>query len=131
VNTAENKKLVQDAFTEWGRGNGDAFFNLLAVNVRWTVIGSTKVSGTYYSREVFLEKGVSPFMDKLAEPIVPTVRDIIAQDDKVVVQWEGRAFGKNDRIYYKTYCYVLRLRDGKIQEGTSYLDTEQIARLLK
>jgi len=70
-------------------------------------------------------------MDKLAEPIVPTVRDIIAQDDKVVVQWEGRAFGKNDRIYYKTYCYVLRLRYGKIQEGTSYLDTEQIARLLK
>jgi ketosteroid isomerase-like protein len=106
MSTVENKKLIQDAFTAWARGDGMAFFNLLAPNVRWTVIGS-----------------------KLAGPIVPTVRDIIAEGDKVALQWEGRTSGKNGTIYHQTYCWVMRLVDGKVHEGTAYLDTELITQL--
>ncbi len=39
MGAAENKKLVQDAFAAWARGDGTAFFNLLADDVQWTVIG--------------------------------------------------------------------------------------------
>ena len=55
MSIAENKKLIQDAFTAWARGDGTAFFKLLAEDVRWTVIGSTPVSRTYTSREAFVE----------------------------------------------------------------------------
>jgi len=131
MSTVENKKLIQDAFTAWARGDGMAFFNLLDPGVHWTVIGSTPVSRTYDSRDAFVEGAVKPLTAKLAGPIVPTVRDIIAEGDKVVLQWEGRTSGKNGTIYHQTYCWVMRLVDGKVHEGTAYLDTELISQIWK
>jgi uncharacterized protein len=129
MSTTDNKKLIQDAFTGWARGDTSAFFNLLAPDVRWTVIGSTPVSRTYSSRDGFVEGAVKPLTDKLAGPIVPTVRDIIAEGDKVVLQWEGRSSAKNGTIYHQTYCWVMRLVEGKVVEGTAYLDTELISQI--
>jgi uncharacterized protein (TIGR02246 family) len=131
MGTAENKKLIQDAFTAWARGDGNAFFNLLAEDVHWTVIGSTPVSRTYPSRAAFVEGAVKPLTAKLAGLIVPTVRDIIAEGDKVVLQWEGRSSGTNGAIYHQTYCWVMRMADGKVREGTAYLDTELITQIWK
>jgi uncharacterized protein len=131
MSTTENKKLIQDAFAAWGRGDGNAFFNLLAEDVRWTVIGNTPVSRTYTSRDAFVEGAVKPLTAKLAGPIVPTVRDIIGEGDKVALQWEGRSSGKNGTVYYQTYCWVMRIVDGKVREGTAYLDTELISQLWK
>jgi len=129
MGTAENKKLIQDAFAGWARGDANAFFNLLAEDVRWTVIGTTPVSRTYASRAEFVEGATKPLMEKLAGPIVPTVRDVIAEGDKVVLQWEGQSSGKNGTIYHQTYCWVMRIADGKVREGTAYLDTELISQL--
>jgi uncharacterized protein len=131
MGTAENKKLIQDAFAGWARGDANAFFNLLAEDVRWTVIGTTPVSRTYASRAEFVEGATKPLMGKRAGPIVPTVRDVIAEGDKVVLQWEGRSSGKNGTIYHQTYCWVMRIADGKVREGTAYLDTELISQLWK
>ena len=131
MSTAENKKLILDAFAAWARGDGNAFFNLLAEDVRWTVIGSTPVSRTYSSRDAFVEGAVKPLTAKLAGPIVPTVRDIIAEGDKVALQWEGRSSAKNGTVYYQVYCWVMRLTDGKVREGTAYLDTELISQIWK
>lgn len=129
MSTAENKKLIQDAFAAWARGDGNAFFNLLADDVRWTVIGSTPVSRTYPNRAAFVEGAVKPLTTRLAEPIVPTVRDIIADGDRIVLQWDGRSSGKNGTIYHQTYCWVMRMADGKVREGTAYLDTDLINQL--
>jgi len=131
MGTTENKKLIQDAFAGWARGDSNAFFNLLAEDVRWTVIGNTPVSRTYTSRAEFVDGAANPLTAKLAGPIVPTVRDVIAEGDKVVLQWEGRSSGKNGTIYHQTYCWVMRFADGKVREGTAYLDTELISQLWK
>lgn len=131
MSAADNKKLIQEAFQAWGRGDGNAFFNLLADDVHWTVIGNTAVSRTYTSKAGFQEGAVRPLNGKLAGGIVPTVRDIIAEGDKVVLQWDGRGTGKNGTIYSQTYCWVMRIENGKVREGTAYLDTELITQLFK
>jgi uncharacterized protein len=127
----ENKKLVEDAFMKWSRGDGAAFFALLADDVRWTVIGSTPVSRTYTSKQAFLEGAVQPLGTKLAGTIQPTVRDILADGEKVALQWEGQATAKNGTIYHQTYCWVMRFENGKVREGTAYLDTELITQIWK
>jgi ketosteroid isomerase-like protein len=131
MSAADNKKLIEEAFQAWGRGDGNAFFNLLADDVHWTVIGNTVVSRTYTSKNGFLEGAAKPLTGKLAGGIVPTVRDIIAEGDKVVLQWDGRGTGKNGTIYSQTYCWVMRVENGKVREGTAYLDTELITQLFK
>jgi uncharacterized protein len=131
MNTAENKRLVQDAFAAWARGENNAVFNLLADDVHWTVIGSTPVSRTYMSKQEFLEGAVRPLGQKLSGAIQPTVTAVSADGDRVIVQWEGRANGKNGTLYNQTYCWVMRLADGKVREGTAYLDTEMVSQLWK
>ncbi|HEX4209249.1 MAG TPA: nuclear transport factor 2 family protein [Candidatus Binataceae bacterium] len=129
MSTNDNRKIITDAFNAWGRGDGMAFFNLLADDVSWTVIGSTPVSRTYTSKSAFVEGAVKPLTSKLAGPIVPTVRDLLVDGDRVALQWEGRSTGTNGTVYYQTYCWVMRLEGGKIKEGTAYLDTELINQL--
>ncbi len=131
MSAAENRRLVEDAFAQWARGDGAAFMGLLADDVRWTVIGSTPVSRTYTSKQAFLEGAVKPLGGKLSGPILPTVRDIIADGEKLALQWEGRSSGKNGTIYHQTYCWVMRFESGKVREGTAYLDTELITQLWK
>ena len=131
MSATENKRLVEDAFAKWARGDGSAFFALLADDVHWTVIGTTPVSRTYLSKQAFVEGAVQPLTGKLATGIQPTVRDILADGEKVALQWEGRATAKNGTIYHQTYCWVMRFEGGKVREGTAYLDTELIAQIWK
>lgn len=131
MSAAENKKLIQDVFAAWARGDGSAFFNLLADDVRWTVIGTSPVSRAYMSKQEFLEGAVKPLSAKLAGPIQPTVRNVIAEGDQVVLQWEGRSTTKAGKPYNNTYCWVMKLANGKVQEGTAYIDTELVSELWK
>lgn len=131
MSAMENKKLLEDAFAKWARGDGGAFFALLADDVRWTVIGSTPVSRTYMSKREFQEGAVQPLGTKLAGGIQPKVRDIIAEGDRVALQWDGRGTAKNGTIYNQTYCWVMRFENGTVREGTAYLDTELITQIWK
>ena len=67
--------------------------------------------------------------EKLATPIQPTLRHVIADGNMVALVFDGRATGKNSTDYQQTYCWVLRVENGRIREGTAYLDTELISKL--
>jgi ketosteroid isomerase-like protein len=129
MSAAENKALIQQAFAKWAGGDADAVFSLLADDVHWTVIGSTPVSRSYKSKREFLEGAVQPLTAQLATPIEPTVLDVIAERDKVAVQWDGRASAKNGKPYNQRYCWIMRLEQGRVREGVAYLDTELISQL--
>ena len=129
MDAGQNRKLIEDAFNGWGRGDRTAFNNLLADNLRWTVIGNSPVSGSYNSKREFLERAGGKMAEKLATPIQPTLRHVIADGNMVALVFDGRATGKNGTDYKQTYCWVLRLEDGRICEGTAYLDTELITKL--
>lgn len=131
MGAAENKKMVADAFAEWTRGDGSAVFKLLADDVHWTVIGSSPASRAYKSKREFVEGAVKPLSEKLAGALKPTVRDIVAEGDKVMVEFIADGAGKNGKPYHQTYCWAMRVKDGKVSEGTAYLDTELISEIWK
>ena len=126
MSTAENKKLLQDAFAAWATGNGMAFFNLLAEDARWTVIGDCPISGTYMGRQQLIKAALKPQREKLAGPPTPTVLQMIAEGDTVVIEWVGKATTKSGKPYNNSYCYVVQIENGRIICGTAYLDTELV-----
>ena len=99
MSTAENKKLIQDAFAAWANGDGMAFFNLLADNATWTVLGNCPISGTYVGRQRLVEDALKPQRAKLAGPPTPTVMNLIAEGDTVVIQWVGKGTTKIGRAH--------------------------------
>jgi ketosteroid isomerase-like protein len=128
MNAAENKKLIRDAFDAWSRGEGRVFFKLVADDVRWTVTGTTPISRTYNSKRDF-RSALSAMAEHLASELKIVVRDVIADGDKVAVQFESHAQGKNGTAYDQTYCWVLRLAEGQVREVIAYLDTELVSKL--
>jgi len=126
MSIVENKKLIQDAFTAWANGNGMAFFNLLTDTATWTVMGSCPISGTYVGRQRLVEEALTPQREKLAGPPTPTVLNLIAEEDTVVIQWVGTGTTKTGQPYNNSYCYVVQMENGKITRGTAYLDTDLV-----
>ncbi|HUA33864.1 MAG TPA: nuclear transport factor 2 family protein [Candidatus Binataceae bacterium] len=130
MSAAENKKLILDAFNSWVRGDGSVI-DLFSDDVKWTVIGSTPVSRAYQSKREFLDGAVKPLTEKLSGAIKPALRALTAEDDRVVLEWQGQTSGKNGKPYYQTYCWVMKIQNGKVIEGIAYLDTELISNLWK
>jgi len=129
MDAGQNRKLIEDAFKGWVRGDRTAFNDLMADDLRWTVIGNSPVSGRYNSKREFLEKAGGRMAEKLASGIQPSLRHVIADGNMVALVFDGHATGKNGTDYRQTYCWVLRVEEGRIREGTAYLDTELITRL--
>lgn len=126
MSSAENKKLIQEAFAAWANGDGMAFFNLLADNASWIVMGTCPISGTYVGRERLIENALKPQRAKLAGPPTPTVTNLIAEGNTVVIQWVGRGTTKTGQPYNNSYCYVVQIENDRIIRGTAYLDTELV-----
>ena len=121
MGSAENKKLIQEAFAAWANGDGMAFFNLLADIATWTVMGTCPISGTYVGRERLIEDALKPQRAKLAGPPTPTVTKLIAEGDTVVIQWVGKGTTTTGQPYNNSYCYVVQMENGRITRGQRIL----------
>jgi ketosteroid isomerase-like protein len=91
---------------------------------RWKLIGTTKYSGTFVGKNEAAQKLVAPLFAQLEAGIHAQIQRAIAEDDYVVVQFQGRARTKSGVPYDNTYCMVMRVEDGKIKEIPEYFDTE-------
>jgi ketosteroid isomerase-like protein len=125
-----NRQLVADAFAAWGHGEFKPFFEIVAEDVTWTVIGSTRISGTYRGKQAFFDGAIGPIHEALAGPIQATVLNVFEDGDHVILQWRGASTTRAGAPYNQVYCWVMRLAGGMIVETTAYLDTDLVRRAL-
>ena len=60
----ENKQLIQQVFAELGAGNAQPFTDVLADDVQWTIIGSTKWSKTFAGKAAVLAERPGALADQ-------------------------------------------------------------------
>lgn len=130
MGAAGNKQLFQEIFAELTVGQSKLFNDSLANDFCWTVTGTTAWSGTYRGKSEVRERLLRPLFAQFADRYTNSLYRIIAEDDFVVVECRGRVTTKTGKSYNNCYCWVCRLRDGKIAELTEYLDTELITTAL-
>ena len=128
MGAAENKEVIRNMFTELSKGNADAFLGGLADNIRFTIIGTTKFSGTFNGKQEFINKVLAPLGAQLEGGLTMTIDNLIAEGDYVAIQARGKSNTKSGGTYNNTYCQVFRLANGKVQEATEYLDTEVVTK---
>ena len=126
MSTTENKQVVLDFYAAGARGDIDACFALLADDITWTNIGTTKFSGTYAGKETLVEQLLGPLFGQLKAGISSEIESLTAEGDVVVAQTSGSAETLDGTPYNNSYCQVIRVRDGKIVEVKEYMDTALI-----
>ena len=124
MGAAENKEVIRQMREAKGI---DAILATMSDDVRWTIIGTTKFSGTMNGKQEIVEKLFKPIFAQLETPGSNVVDNVIAEGDYVVVQQRGTGRrAKSGKDYNNNYCIVYKLADGKIREITEYLDTELV-----
>jgi ketosteroid isomerase-like protein len=127
---ARNKAALRSVFAELAKGNGQPFIDLWADDFSWTIVGATKWSGTYRGKEAVLRDLMRPLFSRFATRYMNTATRFIAEDDYVVIECRGNVTTKSGQPYNNTYCYVCRMKDGRLQELTEYMDTDLVVRAL-
>jgi len=123
---AENKRVVLDFYEAGARGDMEACFALLAEDVTWTNIGTTRFSGTYVGKQAIAEELLGPLFSQLKAGIASRIEQLTAEGDIVVAQTSGTAETSRGVPYNNTYCQVMKIRDGQIAAVKEYMDTALI-----
>lgn len=126
----QNAAQTRAAFDAWRAGTGTVF-DLLDPQAVWTVAGNSPVSGTYRSKQIFMEQAVAPITARLATRITPDVKHVMAQDDAVVVLWDGTATTVEGGTYRNSYAWHLVFDQGRIVRVTAFLDTWALQQLME
>lgn len=131
MSPAANKAFVQELLEARARGNPAAFIAAMAEDFVWRIIGSTRWSGEYVGKAAVLERLLKPLYAQLTAPTRIEAKRILADEDYVVVECKGDATTVSGERYANTYCWVIRLADGKLRELTEYMDTALVDRVLQ
>jgi uncharacterized protein len=118
-----NRERAVKAFRDWQDGTG-YITDLLADDVRWTIVGRTQVSKTFDSKEQFIGEVLQPFGARFSEPFRPVaVRGVYADGDTVVVLWDGEGTRLDGKPYENTYAWFMRFHEGLVVEATAFFDS--------
>src|SRR5215468_5224286 len=118
MSAIENKQIMQNIFAELAQGNSRPFVEAMADDFRWTLPGTTKWSRTYDGKQAVLNELLAPLRSMIADRVRTIAHRFIAEGDHVVVEARGNNTTKAGLPYNNTYCFVIRLTDGKMREIT-------------
>jgi ketosteroid isomerase-like protein len=131
MTTAENKALIQTILEARSRRDPAPFIAAMADDFVWRITGSTAWSGEYVGKAQVRERLLKPLHAQFISPTSLTASRILADGDYVVAECKGDATTTSGERYANTYCFVMRLADGKLKELTEYMDTALVERVLK
>ena len=117
-----NKAAVRAGFDAWSAGTGSPY-DLLADDASWTIVGHSAASKTYPSKEAFISEVIRPFNARMSVGLKPTIRNIYAEGDTVIVFFDASGTARDGKPYANTYAWFLDLRDGKIVKAFAFFDS--------
>jgi ketosteroid isomerase-like protein len=121
--TDANRQRIRQVMAELDKGNGKPFVDTMADDFSWTIPGDTPWSRTYSGKQVVIHELLRPLYAQFATPYVSTTHRVMADGDRVIIEFEGRVTTKAGKAYNNRYCYVCRMEDGQMKDLMEYLDT--------
>ena len=106
-------------------GDEAALRGMFAEDASWTLAaGDLPISGVWAGRDRILDDFLATAMAHLEPGSVSLeVTGLIAEEDRVVLQWTSRARTRDGRPYENDCIGVFTIRDGRIQSVREYMDT--------
>jgi len=125
TDTEANRATIRGAFEAWRDGKAP-ITNVFAPEMTWRIEGHSVVSKAYASKQQFINEVLAPFAARFVggAPFRPVaIRGIHADGDTVIVLWDGRGIANDGRPYRNSYAWFMKLRDGKVVNGTAFYDS--------
>ena len=120
---------VRDIFKGLEKGDGAAFFEHVADDVDWTVMGTHPLAGHYRGKKAFIAGTFAKLGEVLPRGAQLYVEHLLVEDEEAVVELHSLATAKNGLRFDNHYCWVVDFQEGVIVRVRAYLDSAMVARL--
>jgi ketosteroid isomerase-like protein len=120
-----NRQIIREAFDAWRAGTA-RITDVFAPDMVWRIEGHSLAAREYGDAQQFIDEVLAPFGARFSssEPFRPTtIRSIHADGDTVIVLWDGRGMANDGQPYENSYAWFMRMRDGKVVDGTAFFDS--------
>ena len=122
---------VKNLFANLEHGNSDAFFEHVADDVDWTVMGTHPLAGNYHTKSSFLAHTFARLNKILKKGVILRVSNILVDGDCAAVEMESLSTALNGKPFDNKYCWMVRFSEGTIVEVRAYLDSALVQRLIE
>ncbi len=121
---------VRSLFANLENGRQDAFFEHVAEDVDWTVMGTHPLAGTYHTKADFLTHTFARLNKILKGGVVLRVSNLLVDGDTAAVELRQLSTALNGKPFDNRYCWVARFSNGTIVEVRAYLDSALVQRVI-
>ncbi|MGZ3497481.1 MAG: nuclear transport factor 2 family protein [Vulcanimicrobiaceae bacterium] len=122
---------VRDLFKRLEKGDGASFFEQVADNVDWTVMGTHPLAGHYRSKAAFVDGTFAKLNKVLPDGTQLHLEHLIVTGDEAVVELRSMATARNGMRFDNRYCWVVLFKGETIVRVRAYLDSAMVARLFE
>jgi uncharacterized protein len=126
-----NASYVRNLFSNLESGNSDVFFEHVADDVDWTVMGTHPLAGNYQTKSSFLAHTFARLDKILKEGVVLRVTNVLVDGESAAVEMESLSTALNGKPFDNRYCWIVRFSNGTIVEVRAYLDSALVQRLIE
>jgi ketosteroid isomerase-like protein len=121
---------IRSLFADLENGRTDVFFDHVAEDVNWTVMGTHPLAGTYHTKADFLAHTFARLNKLLKEGVILRVTNLLVDGDTAVVELQSLSTALNGKPFNNRYCWIARFSNGTIVEVRAYLDSALVQRLI-
>lgn len=128
MDSKRNREIITQIFTELSKGNDNPLIESMTENIQWNWMGSGQWSKSFVGKSEVLNDLWKNVRATIKQPYKVIVHRIIADGDNVVVEMTGQNETTTDKQYKNNYCWICRLKNGKLCEINEYMDTELVTK---
>lgn len=123
--TESGKSVVRRYVAAVQDGDERTIRELFAQDATWTLAaGELPIAGVWRGRDAILDEFLATALGYYQpDSIRIEVTGMIAEGDRVVLQWTSRALTHDGRPYENDCIAVFRIRGGRIETVREYMDT--------
>jgi len=122
---------IREIFKSLEIRDAASFFEHVADNVDWTVMGTHPLAGHYDSKEAFTEGTFAKLGQVLPKGAQLHVERLLVKGNEAVVELHSLATAKNGMRFDNRYCWVVYFQKDVIVRVRAYLDSAMVARLFE
>lgn len=131
MSVSTNRSIIENAFKGLARADPTDFIAAMSDDLAWEIMGQSDWSRRFEGRDVVERDLIGPLFNLFATPYRNVAKRIIVDEfDNVVVLAKGEVRTKAGHDYNNDYCFVMRMRDGRVVEILEYADTELMKTVL-
>ena len=127
MNIAENKQLASEFFARFSANDIAGALDTLTDDANWWIAGKPDqlpAAGAHSKEQI--ASVLYGMAGRLKDGLKMTVKNLMAEGNRVAVEVESYGELQNGRVYNNEYHFLLTIRAGRISEVKEYLDTQHV-----